>query len=95
MSAERQGRPGSSPPARGDSARVPIVSVISIVALILTGIVGLLPVVGDWLPSALIGATFHLAAGGGWTYSAPLIVTAVVSVVLVGFGVRRLEQREI
>jgi ABC-2 type transport system permease protein len=74
---------------------VPIVSVISIAALILTGIVGLLPVIGNWLPSALIGATFHLAAGGGWTYSAPLIVTAVVSMVLVGFGVRRLEQREI
>ena len=74
---------------------VPIVSVVSIVALILTGIVGLLPVVGEWLPSALIGATFHLAAGGGWTYSGPLIVTAVVSTTLVGFGVRRLEQREI
>jgi ABC-2 type transport system permease protein len=74
---------------------VPVVSVISIVALVLTGIFGLLPVVGDWLPSALIGATFHLAAGGGWTYSEPLLATAVLSAVLVVFGVRRLEQREI
>ncbi len=74
---------------------VPIVAIVSLVALILTGVAGLLPKIGDWLPSALIGATVHLAAGGEWMYTMPLLLTAASSVILVALGLRRLEQREI
>lgn len=74
---------------------VPVVAIVSIAVLILTGIVGLLPVIGEWLPSALIGATFHLAADGTWSYTIALAVTAVLSAALFGFGHRRLKQREI
>ena len=74
---------------------IPIVAIVSIVALILVSVLSVLPAVGDWLPSALMGATMHLAAGGSWTYTVPLAVTAVSSAILIGFGIRRLEQREI
>lgn len=74
---------------------VPVVAIISIGVLVVTGILGLLPVVGDWLPSALMGATVPLVIGGGWEYTAPLVVTAGVSAVLIAVGVRRLDRREI
>lgn len=74
---------------------VPVVAIVSLGALILTGVARLLPKIGDWLPSALIGATVHLAAGGEWMYTMPLLVTAALSAVLVVVGLRRLEQRQI
>ena len=74
---------------------VPVVAIVSIVAIILTGILGLLPVVGDWLPSVLTGATIRLVAGESWTYTMPLIVTAATSTALLGFGIWRLDRREI
>lgn len=74
---------------------VPVVAIISIGVLVVTGMLGLLPVVGDWLPSALMGATVPLVIGEGWEYTAPLVVTAAVSAVLIAAGVRRLDRREI
>jgi hypothetical protein len=69
---------------------------LSIVALLLMPLLGLIKGVGPWLPSSLITALASLAGGsdaGGFLKAA--IVTAIATLVLLALAVRGHATREI
>lgn len=64
--------------------------------LLVLPILQLLPVIEEWVPSRLLGATTALLAGAGPGDLVPaLVVTVVLVPVLVGVAVHRLEHREL
>jgi ABC-2 type transport system permease protein len=68
----------------------------SVVALLMLPLVGLLPAVGRWLPSALVGTLDELAAGGApGDYLRAAATTVVLTAVLLVVAAVRLGRREI
>ncbi|KAA3635412.1 MAG: hypothetical protein DWP92_11035 [Armatimonadetes bacterium] len=72
-----------------------VTSIISVVALIISGILTLIPGIGAWLPSELSGATIALIGGGDFTYMGSMLVTVAVCAGLIWLSMYRLDQREI
>lgn len=72
-----------------------VTSIISVVALIISGILTLIPGIGAWLPSELSGATIALMGGGDFTYMGSMLVTVAVCAGLIWLSMYRLDQREI
>lgn len=68
----------------------------SLAVVILLPILGLLPVVGDWVPSELVGALTTLAAGGPaaglWR---PAVTSVLAIAALLALAARRAEAREL
>lgn len=74
---------------------VPGAALITVVTLIVIGIVGLVPQVGAWLPSDLVGSFDSLISGGGFEYWQSLVVTIVLSLGCVSASVILMERREV
>lgn len=69
---------------------------LAVGVLLVLPILQLLPVIEDWVPSRLLGATTALLAGAGPGDLVPaLVVTVVLVPVLVAVAVQRLEHREL
>lgn len=72
-----------------------VVVLVSIVGLIVSGLLSLIPTIGDWLPSQLAGATIELMDGGPFDYVPAIVVTLVVSALLFVLATRLWDRREI
>ena len=69
---------------------------LSVGVLLVLPVLQLLPVIEDWVPSRLLGATTALLAGAGPGDLAPaLVVTVLLVPLLVTIAVRRLDHREL
>jgi len=75
--------------------RVPGVALLSLAALILIALLGLIPGVAPWLPSRLVGAADVLVRGGEFEFWRPMFTTFVLMVVMLVVSVRRLGFREL
>ena len=73
---------------------VPGAALISIGALIVFGLVGLIPQAEPWLPSNLVGSFDNLIAGGEFEYWRPLFSTIVLSMVAVAASFALMGHRE-
>ena len=73
---------------------VPAVAMLSVGALIVLAILGLVPQVAPWLPSTLVGATDALIRGGDFESWRAVFVTVALAVALVTISIKRLERRE-
>lgn len=73
---------------------VPGVAMLSVGILIVLALVGLVPQIAPWLPSELVGATDVLVRGGEFDFWRATVVAAVMTIVLLGISIRRLERRE-
>lgn len=73
---------------------VPGAALISIGALILLGIVGLIPQAEPWLPSNLVGSFDNLIAGGEFEYWRSLLSTIVLSIGAVASSFALMGHRE-
>ena len=74
---------------------VPGTALLTIGALILLSIVGLLPAVGPWLPSDLVGSYDALIAGGDFVYWRAIASALVLSGAAIAVSVYRMEHREV
>ncbi len=74
---------------------VPGTALLTIGALILLSIVGLLPAVGPWLPSDLVGSYDALIAGGDFVYWRAVATALVLSGAAIAVSVHRMEHREV
>lgn len=74
---------------------VPGTALITVGALIVLGIVGLVPPLGTWLPSELVGAYDALIAGGSFEYWESVVMTLVLSAAAVVGSVALLRRREV
>ncbi len=72
-----------------------VTAILSVVAIIISGLLTLIPSIGAWLPSELSGATIALMDGGDFVYVGSILVTAAVSAGLIWLSIYRLDQREI
>jgi ABC-2 type transport system permease protein len=73
---------------------IPGAALITVAALIVIGIIGLIPQVDAWLPSRLVGSFDALIAGGGFDYWGPLVVTIVLSMGAIAASITLMERRE-
>jgi ABC-2 type transport system permease protein len=74
--------------------KVPAVAMLSVGALILLALVGIIGPLAPWLPTQLIGATDELIRGGEFDYWRSIAMTAVVTAALVWSSLRLLGRRE-
>jgi len=74
---------------------VPGTALLTIGALILLSIVGLLPAVGPWLPSDLVGSYDALIAGGDFVYWRAIASALVLSGAAIALSAYRMEHREV
>jgi ABC-2 type transport system permease protein len=74
--------------------RVPAVAMLSVGALIVLAILGLVPQVAPWLPSSLVGAADSLIRGGDFDSQGAVVVTVALTIALVAISIKRLETRE-
>jgi ABC-2 type transport system permease protein len=78
------------------TASVVAAAVIALALALSLGVIGVIPSVGPWLPSHLIGSLAELAAGGGAVgYGRALVVTVVVTAGLLTLAARQVDRREI
>jgi ABC-2 type transport system permease protein len=75
--------------------RVPGVALLSVGALIVLALLGLVPNVQRWLPSELVGAIDVLIRGGEFEFWRSILTTVVLTVVMLFVSIRRLEAREV
>jgi len=75
--------------------RVPAVAMLSVGALIVLALLGLVPNVARWLPSELVGAIDVLIRGGEFEFWRSILTTAVLTVVMLVVSIRRLKVREV
>ncbi len=75
--------------------RVPGVALLSVGALIVLALLGLVPSVQRWLPSELVGAIDVLIRGGEFDFWRSILTTAVLTVAMLVVSIRRLEAREV
>ena len=73
---------------------VPGAALIAVGALILFGIVGLVPQIEPWLPSNLVGSFDALIAGEGFEYWRSLSSTIILSIGFVAGSIVLMERRE-
>lgn len=76
-------------------ASVPGAALLTIGSLILIGIAGLIPYVGPWLPSYLVGGFDTLIAGGEFDYWRAIVVTVVSGSVAMWASVYLMQRREV
>jgi ABC-2 type transport system permease protein len=74
---------------------VPGVAMLSVGALIIIALAGLVPQIAPWLPSELVGATDVLIRDGEFTFWRAALTTAALAAVLLAISIRRLEHREV
>jgi ABC-2 type transport system permease protein len=74
---------------------VPATALLTVGALVLLSIIGLLPTIGPWLPSDLVGSYDALIAGGGFHYWRGIASAILLSGGAVAFSVYRMERREV
>ncbi len=75
--------------------RVPGVAILSVGALIVLALVGLVPNVARWLPSELVGAGDVLIRGGDFTFWPSVFTTLLLTIVMLVVSIKRLESREL
>lgn len=75
--------------------RVPAVAMLSVGALIVLALLGLVPNVARWLPSELVGAIDVLIRGGEFEFWRSILTTAALTVVMLVVSIRRLKVREV
>ncbi len=75
--------------------RVPATALLTVGALIVLGLIGLLEPIADWLPSALIGGFDGIIAGGDFVYWRAVVVTVAAIAACLWVAVVRLDSREI
>lgn len=75
--------------------RVPGVAMLSVGALILMALLGLIPNVAPWLPSRLVGAIDVLIRGGEFEFWRSMFTTVALTVVMLVVSIKRLESREL
>lgn len=73
---------------------VPGAALVTVATLIVIGIVGLIPPIEPWLPSALIGSFDVLISGGEFEYWGSLIVTVALSLVCIPASFALMGRRE-
>jgi ABC-2 type transport system permease protein len=73
---------------------VPGVAMLSVGALIVLALLGLVPQIAAWLPSYLVGATDALVRGGDFDFWRAVVMTIALSIVLLVVSIKRLERRE-
>jgi len=76
-------------------ASVPGAALLSVGTLIALGIASLIPSVGPWLPSYLVGGFDALNAGGEFAYWRATVVSVVASVAAITASIYLLQRREI
>mgnify|MGYP001827184569 CR=1 FL=1 len=74
---------------------VPSTALLTIGALILFSIIGLIPAIGAWLPSALVGSYDALIGGGDFVYWRGIASAVVFSAAAIGVSIYRLDRREV
>ncbi len=76
-------------------ASVPGAALLTVGTLIALGIANLIPSVGPWLPSYLVGGFDALNAGGEFVYWRATIVTVVASVTAITASIYLMQRREV
>jgi len=76
-------------------ASVPGAALLAVGTLIILGIAGLIPYVGPWLPSYLVGGFDTLIAGGEFDYWRAILVTIVASSAAVWASIYLMSRREV
>lgn len=71
-----------------------VVVIVAIVGIIISGVMSLIPVVGDWLPSRLPGATVELMNGGTFAFWPSIGVTVAVTAALLTLAIYLFDRRE-
>lgn len=80
----------------GKTQSVLVTVVVAIAVLLLLPIVGIVPDVGEWLPSHLVGAVDALVRGAPLSdYLGAGVVTVALTLAALGLAVRWAEQREL
>lgn len=74
---------------------VPGTALLTVGSLISLSIVGLIPAIGPWLPSDLVGSYDTLIAGGDFVYWRGIASAVVLSIAAIGFSVYRMQRREV
>ena len=74
---------------------VPSTALLTIGALILLSIIGLVPAIGPWLPSDLVGSYDALIGGGDFVYWRGIAAAIALSGAAIAFSVYRMERREV
>jgi ABC-2 type transport system permease protein len=75
-------------------ANVAAAGLLAVASMILLGVAGLLPYVGDWLPSHLVGGFDALIAGGEFDYWRAIVVTITSGSLAVWASVGLMSRRE-
>ena len=74
---------------------VPGTALLTVGSLILLSIVGLVPSIGPWLPSDLVGSYDTLIAGGEFVYWRGVASAVVLAIAAIGFSIYRMQRREV
>lgn len=74
---------------------VPGAALISVAAMIVIGLMGLIPQVAPWLPSSLVGGFDVLIGGGEFDYWGSLVVTLAASAACVSASFALMGRREV
>lgn len=74
--------------------KVPAVALLSVGALILISLVGIIGPIAPWLPTQLVGATDALIRGGEFDYWRSIAMTVLVTATLVWASLTLLDRRE-
>jgi len=74
---------------------VPGAALLTIGILIILGIAGLIPYLGPWLPSYLVGGFDTLIAGGEFDYWRSILVTTIASAAAIWTSVILMQRREV
>jgi hypothetical protein len=74
---------------------VPGAALITVAALIVIGIIGLIPPIDPWLPSNLVGSFDALISGAEFDYWRSLVVTIVLSVGCISASFVLMGRREV
>ena len=74
---------------------VPGTALLTVGSLILLSIVGLVPAIGPWLPSDLVGSYDALIAGGDFVYWRGIASAVLLSLAAISFSVYRMQRREV
>ena len=76
-------------------ASVPGAALLAVGTLIILGIAALIPYVGPWLPSYLVGGFDALIAGGEFTYWRAILVTVLSTSAAIWVSMYLMKQREV
>ena len=74
---------------------VPATALLTVGAIIVLGIIGLLEPISDWLPSYLVGGFDVIIAGGEFVYWKAIVTTVAAIAASLWIAIVRLQNREI